>query len=128
MDGLPSAEYYVELVGIVAVMNAVDRLASILDLELLPARDPEPGERTRPSIPSSVSSHWVPTALDATDANVLKALTLSPAVEAMRTRIGATHYIPAEGRADMNWSRGTLDRHQIELVAGVTSKHNECFY
>jgi hypothetical protein len=97
VESLPSPEYYVELVGVVAVVNAIDRLASILDLELLPIADASLGEPTRPEIASSISSHWVPTALDAQGANVLKASSVAPAVVEMRTRIGATHYLPADG-------------------------------
>ena len=125
---LPSPEYYVELVGVVAVVNAIDRLATILDLDVLPVPDAEPGEPTRPTIPSSVTSHWVPTALDAGGPNVIKASSVTPAVAAMRTRLGAAQYLPTDARGDMDWSRGLLDRRQIELVAGATSLRNECFY
>ena len=125
---LPSPEYYVELMGVAAVTNAMDRLASILELDLLPLPEPEAGEPTRPSLTSEVSSHWVPTELDFSGPNVLKASSVAPAVVEMRTRIGAAQYMDGAGRADLNWSRGTLDRRQIELIAGVTSLHNECFY
>jgi alkylhydroperoxidase family enzyme len=128
VEGLPSPEYYVELVGIVAIVNAIDRLATLLDLELIPIPDPAPGEPTRQAIPSEVTSHWVPTVLDFEGANVLRASTVAPTIAEMRTRIGATHYLPAEGRSDMDWSRGDLDRRQIELIAAVTSRHNDCFY
>ena len=38
-------------------------------------------------------------------------------------------YLPTAALlGDLDWSRGTLDRRQIELVAALTSLHNECFY
>lgn len=125
---LPSAEWYVELAGIVAIVNALDRLATILDVDVLPVDAQDDGSPNRPEIPAQVQAHWVPTALDADGPNVLQASTVAPCVVDMRTRIGATHYMTAEGRADLDYSRGNLDRRQIELIAGVTSMHNECFY
>jgi len=125
---LPSPEWYVELAGVVAVTNALDRLATILDVDVLPVAAQDQGEPSRPAIPSAVRSHWVPTALDAQGPNVLKATSVAPGVVEMRTRVGAAHYMSAEGRADLDYARGALDRRQIELIAGVTSMHNECFY
>jgi len=125
---LPSPEYYVEVVGLVAVINAIDRLASILDFAPLPLPEASADEPTRPTIPAAVSRHWVPTALDAAGANVLRALSVAPSATEMRTRVGAAHYMDRDGMADMNFTRGELDRRQIELIAGVTSMHNECFY
>jgi len=125
---LPSPHYYVELMGVVAVVNAMDRLASLLDLEPLPLPEPVGGEPLRPDIASEVTSHWVPTAAGFDGPNVLKASSVSPSLVAMRSRIGAAQYMTPEGRADLNYSRGTLDRRQIELLAGNTSLHNECFY
>ena len=125
---LPSPEWYVEFAGVVAVTNALDRLASLLDAAVLPVVAADGGEPRRPEISSSTHTHWVPTAVGFEGPNVLKASTVAPTVVEMRSRIGATHYMTPEGRADLNYSRGTLDRRQIELVAGVTSMHNECFY
>lgn len=125
---LPSGSYYVEVVGVVAVANALDRLASLLDLALLPLPEPSDDEPTQPTIPSEVTTHWVPTATDATGPNVLRALSMSPSTTEMRTALGAAQYMSAENRADLNFERAGLDRRQIELIAGVTSIHNECFY
>lgn len=125
---LPSGDYYVEVVGVVAVTNALDRLASILDLAPLPIPEPSADEPTRPTIPSGVTTHWVPTAADATGPNVLRALSVSPSTTKMRTTLGAAQYMSAENRADLNFQRAGLDRRQIELIAGVTSLHNACFY
>jgi len=128
VEQLPSAEYYTELVGVVAVTNSIDRFAAVLDLDELAIPEPMPGEPQMPVIETAVSSHWVPTAIDFQGPNVLRAFSAAPDVAAMRTRLGAAQYMDNAGRADRNYSRGTLDRRQIELVAGVTSLHNECFY
>lgn len=125
---LSSSEYYVELVGVVAVTNAIDRLATMLDFDVLPLPDPKPGEPHEPQIPSAVTTHWVPTALDASGPNVLRAHSVAPRIAELRTVVGAAHYMSGTARADLSWTRGDLDRRQIELVAGITSMHNECFY
>lgn len=126
---LPSPAYYVELVGLVAAVNSVDRLADLLDLEPIDIPDPLPGEPTGDVVEATVTSHWVPTDPQATGANVLKALSAVPAAAAFRARLISTQYLPPEALlGDMDWTRGTLDRRQIELVAATTSLHNECFY
>ena len=42
--------------------------------------------------------------------------------------LSSAQYIPMQEMADLNWSRGTLSRRQIEFVAGRLSAHRECFY
>jgi hypothetical protein len=39
-----------------------------------------------------------------------------------------TMYMDGPSMADMEWSRGTLDRRQIELVASRLAALRECFY
>ena len=129
VEGLPSPGYYVELVAVVAAVNAVDRLADILDLALIPLPEPAPGAPHRPIVDTRVSSHWVPTAVDARGPNVLRALSAVPAAHEIRARLLDAQYLPTAALlGDLDWSRGTLDRRQIELVAALTSLHNECFY
>ncbi len=126
---MPSPEHYVELVGIVATVNAVDRFGEILDLDPAPLPRPRPGPPTRERVPgTSVSTHWVPT-VDADGPNVLLALSAVPSVLDQRSRLSAAQYVPAEALMDdLEWSRGTLDRRQIELIAARTALMNECFY
>lgn len=129
VEQLPSPAYYVELVGLVAAVNSIDRLADILDLDVIALPEPEPGDPSGDLVASNVTSHWVPTDPDAGGANVLKALSAVPAAAAFRTRLIEAQYLPAGALlGDLDWTRGTLDRRQIELVAAMTSLHNECFY
>lgn len=127
--GLPSAEFYVELVGTVARVNSIDRLADLLDLNYLPLPPMSAGPAMQPTIESSVTSHWVPTAVDMAGPNVLKALSVAPSAQSLRGRLSEVQYLPPSAlRGDLSFARDGLNRMQIELVAGVTSLHNECFY
>jgi alkylhydroperoxidase family enzyme len=129
VGAMPSPEHYVELVGIVATVNAVDRFAEILDLDPAPLPQPQPGQPTGERVSgASVSTHWVPT-VDAGGPNVLSALSAVPSVLDQRNRLSAAQYVPADALLDdLEWSRGTLDRRQIELIAAQTALMNECFY
>ena len=61
--------------------------------------------------------------------NVLAALSADPGGERVRGRLAAAQYVPADALiGDLEWSRGALDRRQVELVAARTSALNECFY
>ncbi|MFK7916492.1 MAG: hypothetical protein AB8G14_00325 [Ilumatobacter sp.] len=119
---------HVELVSIVAAMNAIDRFADALgtDRPALPAPD-----RSRPSrhvVDATVDRHWVPTNSDR-GANVFKALTSVPSALAHVESLSDVHYVPGRTiTGDRSWNRGTLSRSQIELVAAMTSLQNECFY
>ena len=112
-----------------AAVNSVDRLADLLDLDVLSLPEPDAGSPTGAVVEASVTSHWVPTDPDARGANVLKALSAVPAAATFRARLIEAQYLPVDALlGDLDWSRGTLDRRQIELVAAMTSLHNECFY
>ncbi len=128
VDGLPSAHHYVELVGIVASMNAIDRLAGALDLDLLPLPEPGGGEPSRDQVDAEVSSHWVPTTA-MKGPNVIRALSAVPSANRARDLLSEAQYVPATALlGDLQWRRDGLDRRQIELVAAQTSLLNECFY
>ena len=120
---------YVELVSVVAQSNCVDRFADALDLQRLPLPEPLDGEPTR-EVPeaAAIRLHWVPTD-DVGGPNVWRALSGVPAELAARSRLSTPHYL--EGHAvfgDVVSDRFSLQRTQIELLAGRTSKLNECFY
>ncbi len=136
-----SAEQYVELVGVVAQANLVDRFADGLALERAKLPAPKDGEPSR-ELPegAELNAHWVPTApvTDAswlpTDAkvdvpNVRKALSLVPAERIMQWTLIDAHYVAGGALvrdiSHLNWS---LDRPQIELIGARTSALNECFY
>ena len=124
-----SPEQYVELVGVVATANCLEVFAAAIGIDSLPLPVPAEGEPARQLVPNAaVRSHWVPTA-DIRGPNVGKALTASPVSVDDWHRLSDAQYVPMEALlADLTWSRGTLDRMQIELVAARTSLLNECFY
>jgi len=120
---------YVELVSVVAQANCVDRFADALELERVSLPEPVEGEPTR-LVPEAaeVRLHWVPTD-DIGGPNVYLALSAVPAELVARSALSTPHYL--EGQAvfgDVVSDRFSLQRVQIELVAGRTSKLNECFY
>ena len=136
-----SAEQYVELVGVVAQANLVDRFADALTLDRPSLPDPVEGEPSQ-VLPegAAINAHWVPTAplvdpsWKPTDAkvdvpNVRKALSLVPAERVMQWTLIDAHYVAggalADDFGDQHWS---LDRPQIELIGARTSALNECFY
>ena len=122
-------EQYVELVGVVATANCIDVFATAIGVEAAPLPNPAEGEPDRAVVDGvAVSTHWVPTA-PVRGANVGKALTSVPvAAEAWR-RLSDAQYVPPEALLnDLTWSRGALDRMQVELLAARTSLLNECFY
>lgn len=129
VDGLPSAEHYVELVSVVAMVCSIDRFAAVMDLAPIRLAVPEAGEPTQERIDdTAVRNHWVPTA-PVNGPNVLKALSAVSADGEARQALFSSQYLPAGAlMGDLDWGRDTIDRRQIELVAAQTSFVNECFY
>ncbi len=120
---------YVELVGIVAQANNLDRFADALELERVKLPAPEPGKPTREVDENvAVREHWVPTD-DSRAPGVLKSLTAVPAEAEAWLVLSDAGYVPiANVRGDLISDHASLTRPQIELVAARTSKLNECFY
>lgn len=119
---------YVELVAVVAGLNAVDRFASGVGLEPLALPEADDTEPTRVRSDAEVTTHWVPTT-QGPGPNVLRALSAVPSAWERLGQIGASHYVPdALIVSDLTFDHGRLDRHQIELIAAATSLFNECFY
>lgn len=119
---------YVELVGIVAGLTAVDRFAEAMEFDTLPFPAALAGDPLRTVTESSVTAHWVPTTQER-GANVLVAMSAVPGAWESTRPISASHYVPTDKiTGDLSWARGTLTRPQIELVAAVTSYAGECFY
>ena len=136
-----SADRYVELVGLVAQVNLVDRFADVLKLDRPALPRPAEGEptRNRPE-GAELSTHWVPTAPVADSSwlpadksvavpNVRKALSLVPAERVMQWTLIDAHYVAGGALAgDLSSQHWSLDRPQIELIGARTSALNECFY
>ena len=119
---------YVELVGIVAQANCVDRFADALELPRIKLNEPADGPPGREGAPAAVKYHWVPTA-DLKMPNVIKALSAVPAENEALFILSDAQYVPMERvRGDVVSDRNSLTRPQIEVLAARTSKLNECFY
>lgn len=136
-----SEEEYVEILGVVVCMCSIDAVHRGLGVELEPLPDPKPGAPTR-ARPATLArdTGWVPMipvgglAESESDlwsgrrsGNVIRAMSLVPdAVRAMKD-LSSAHYMAPEEMQDFTRGR-TLDRRQIELVAGRVSAIKECFY
>ena len=118
--------HYVELVGIVASLTAVDTFHRALELEVEPLPDPTAGEPTRqmPSSGASVTKAWVPMV---GPPSIPISLSAVPAEMAALEELHGPMYLSYEEMSDPAIRRG-LSRSQMELVAGRTSAINECFY
>jgi hypothetical protein len=139
-DGV-SAERYVEALGVIVVVVNIDGFCRGLGVAppALPA--PAPGEPSRYRPAAAVPGvGWVPM-IPAGQAhgaeadlysgprapNVLRAMSLVP--EAVRSlhALSAVHYLTMPEVPDPR-ARRTLDRAQMELLAGRVSALSECFY
>ena len=119
---------YVELVGVVAQANCVDRFADALELPRIDLDEPADGPPTTEGAPAAVKYHWVPTA-DIKMPNVIKALSAVPAENESLFILSDAQYVPMERvRGELINDQNSLNRPQIELLAARTSKLNECFY
>ena len=134
---------YVELVGIVVATFSIDEFHRALGLELEPLPKPKPGEISR-YLPAVLGEDigFVPTVAkhgavgaesdlwkNGQTANVVRALTLVP--DAMRDwrDLSAAQYLSfAEMQNFVQADNRSIDRKQMELIAGRVSSINECFY
>ena len=134
---------YVELVGIVVATFSIDEFhrALGLDLESLPMHRSGDISRYTPSILGD-DIGFVPTVApegavgeesdlwqDSRSANVIRALTLVPdALRDWRDLSGAQYLSFAEMQNFVKSENRSIDRKQMELIAGRVSSVNECFY
>ena len=141
-DGL-SREQYVELVGIVVAVFSIDEFHRALGMPVEPLPAPRQGEISRyrpahladdigfvPTIPpdgtvGNEADLWPP----GRTANVVRALTLVP--DALRDwrELGGAQYLSFESMQNfVKDDARSINRMQMELVAGRVSSINECFY
>ena len=121
-----STNHYVELIGLVAQLTAVDTFHRALELELEPLPEAEPGEPSLelPDTAATLTKAWVPMVGPPTIPTSLSA------VPADMAALEAPHgplYLTYEEMSDPAVTRG-LTRAQMELVASRTSAINECFF
>ncbi|MGD9749590.1 MAG: alkylhydroperoxidase-related (seleno)protein [Acidimicrobiia bacterium] len=121
---------YVELVGVVIAVAAVDGFARAAGVDRPPLPFPESGEADHRHPPlAEAELNWVPVAAPADQkAAVVQALSAVPAEWENLAQLHAAQYIPVHEMGDMGWTRGTLDRPQMELVAARLSAARQCFY
>ena len=122
---------FVELCGIactIAPVMAFRRALSLPPLEIGSAESGQPSNQ-KPNDIVSAQLNWVPVVGPADkDAAVVQAFTAVPETNRMIWAMADAQYIPDKEMVDPNWTRGTLSRVQIELVATRVSQQRECFY
>jgi hypothetical protein len=123
---------YVELVSIACIVAAVESFRRTAGLAPWELPDPEPDEATgriAPDIVSSPRTSWVPVAAPAdVRAAVVQAFTALPDSDRVVWSLADAQYIPDLEMVDPRWTRGTLSRPQMELVATRVAEVRECFY
>jgi len=126
IDGIGLGRY-VELVGIVSEVVAIDTVTRLLGCDLEPLPTPLDGSPSRDPVPPAVKkrSAWVAMASPPIPPNVLAAV---PAAQQTMIEITEALYMTGPEMADPDITKDGLHRTQIELVATSTSLANECFY
>jgi hypothetical protein len=122
------AERYAEVVGVTAIVTAVDVYARAVGdrpLELPEAAGGPPAAERPPGV-GDVGA-WIPMTIDKALANVSRALSLVPRTNATWRALVTASYSRGPEMMELTWSRA-LTRPQIELVAATVSRQQECFY
>ena len=132
---------YVELLGVVSTIVGIDAFCRGIGAPPHPLPLPRPGEpnRHRPRA-ARRDEAWVamlpqgrPSGAESDlwgqrTGNVIRALSLVPdEVRGLKDLLQA-HYLTMTEMRDLRRGRGSLDRRQVELVAGRISALRECFY
>jgi len=140
-NGLASGAY-VEMIGIVTMLTGIDYVARALGVPQFPLPEPQAGEPSRYTPPSTKSGiAWVPMIApeDASGPeadlyprgaiipNIIRALSSVPAEVRMLLAMASAHYLSLEQLPDPT-ARRALDRMQMELIAARVSALNQCFY
>ncbi len=138
-----SEEQYVEIIGTLVAMVSIDSFCRGIGVPLNPLPEPQPGDPThyRPPGARREAAAWVPmiSSEHATGAeadlyggkptgNVIRAMSLAPDEVRTLQDLGSVHYLPTGQVRDPGAASGTLDRMQMELIAGRVSALRQCFY
>lgn len=120
-----AAPAYVEILGVVSRLNAVDTFLFGIDHAEQPLPEPLDGEPSRLVVAdAAINGAYVPTVGEAWAPNALSAVAAE--VDAM-TDLHDVLYLSMPEMGDMNIEKG-LTRAQMEFVAARTSVLNDCFY
>ena len=115
---------YVEVLGVVSRIRAVDTALFGLGQPERPLPVPSPGEPTHEATDAQIDGGFVPTVGRAGPPNALSAV--PDEHDALHDLHGAM-YLSLEEMRDLRIERG-LGRAQMELVAARTSLLNDCFF
>lgn len=137
-----SAEQYVELLGTLVAMVSVDSFCRGIGVLLHALPTPQPGAPSQYRPPGAVQENaWVPMIpIDAATGaeadlyggravgNVVRAMSLVPDEVRTLCDLSAVHYLTMGQVRDPSATAGSLNRMQIELIAGRVSALRQCFY
>lgn len=138
-----SAEQYVELLGTLVALVSIDSFCRGIGVPLHPLPEPQPGAPAYYRPPGAVQEEaaWVPmipveraTGAEAdlyggrAVGNVIRAMSLVPDEVRTLCDLSVAHYLPMEQVRDPSAAGGTLNRMQMELIAGRVSALRQCFY
>lgn len=139
-----SEEHYVELLGVAVTVFSIDEFNRVLGLPPEPLPQPIAGEpdQYRPALATRGTGFvsMLPARGKFTDrekglwpknrsANVLRALSLVPDAVRQWSDVASAQYLPPELLTQFKPDVGrSINRMQIEIVAGRVSSINECFY
>jgi hypothetical protein len=136
-------ERYVETVGVIANVVAIDTFTKGLGLEPWPLPSPRPGAPSRHRPAATRHLAWVHTlaprdAIGTADedlyagrptaAHIYQAMSLVPAAVKSFFDLVANQYIPPQAMTDFDNEYRAINHAQIELVAGRVSALNQCVY
>ncbi len=135
-------EKYVELLGVVVTSLSIDEFNRALGLDLEPLPAPEPGEPDQyrpmqathvtgfvPMLPEDGANGNESDLWGKVSANVLRALSVVPDAVRDWMGVGGAQYLSMKGMMQFSGDLGrSIDRMQMELIAGRVSAINECFY
>ncbi len=136
-------QQWVEVIEVAISVTSVFRFSQLAGIERPAFPSPIEGEPLRQEQPSKPAKHhWVPVVhledmtpelapfYDGLPAvpPVIRALSSVPSAMDTLATLSSAQYIPTREMIDLDWTRGTLSRRQIEFVAGRLSAHRECFY
>lgn len=139
--GLTDAEY-VEIVGVVATITALDTFAEAMGAPQRPLPEPRPGEPTRRRPTGAKKTiAWVPTlapedlALDDVDpftqygaVHIQRALSLVPNSVIGFFNLDIALYLPQDAIRDFDTEHRAVSHAQLELIAAKASSLNGCYY
>jgi hypothetical protein len=142
--GLGDGEY-VELLGVVVTVVSIDSFCRGLGVPPHPLPEPVAGAptRARPAA-ARLEEAWVPMLPNrrhvgpeadlwgespgGRTGNVIRALSLVPDEVRTLKDLSAAHYMTTPEMMDLRSPRHSLDRRQVELIAGRVSALRGCFY